>query len=90
MKYDFDSEVVVLPTTRLRRYAGRKGVVAGIGEDEGHGASYAVAFPNEDMLVSFWEWELEGTGAKVSREDARSGEPIKVRVKDDGSGEVVS
>jgi hypothetical protein len=35
---------VVLPTTRLARHAGKKGVVMGIGEDEGNGVSYAARF----------------------------------------------
>ena len=88
MKHDFHDEVLVLPKTRLAQYAGRKGVVMGIGEDEGQGVSYAVKFPDEDVLASFWEWELEATGVKFNAEDFQTGESIKVRVKDDGGGEM--
>jgi hypothetical protein len=88
MKYNFYNEVLILPTTRLARHAGRKGVVMGIGEDEGNGVSYAIAFPDDDVLVSFWEQELEATGVTFSEDDFPAGESVKVRVKQDGSGEM--
>ena len=88
MKYDFYSEVLVPPTTRLARPAGRKGGVVGIGEDVGNGVSHAVALPPDHILTSFWERELEATGVKFSGEDFQTGESIKVRVKDDGSGKM--
>jgi hypothetical protein len=51
----------------------------GIGEDEGNGVS-SVAFPDDDILTCFWEWELEATRVKFSGEHFRTGESIKVRV----------
>jgi hypothetical protein len=53
----------------------------GIGEGGGNGVSYGVAFPDDDILTSFCEWELEATGAKFSEGDFQTGESIKVRVR---------
>jgi hypothetical protein len=60
----------------------------GVGADEGNGISYAVAFPDGDVLTSFWEWELEATGVKFSEEDFQTGKLIKASVKDGGGGDI--
>ncbi|MGV7960491.1 Imm31 family immunity protein [Photorhabdus tasmaniensis] len=68
-KFIFYQEVIILNVDRVIEYSHQKGVIFGIGEDEGLGKSYAVYIPNESITVSLWENEIEPTGKKFKRED---------------------
>ncbi|HAM44901.1 MAG TPA: hypothetical protein DCM67_07790 [Propionibacteriaceae bacterium] len=59
--FTYDDAVTVGSTPRLPDYAGRSGVVVGIGDDEGNGPSYAIAFAEDEVTVAFWAFELEDT-----------------------------
>lgn len=58
MAFDYGAEVRVITAERTPEQVGKIGVVVGIGEDEGSGASYAVRLHDDDLIVSFWESEL--------------------------------
>ncbi|PKQ31215.1 MAG: hypothetical protein CVT62_09805 [Actinobacteria bacterium HGW-Actinobacteria-2] len=58
MAFDYGDEVRVTTAERTPEQVGKIGVIVGIGEDEGRGASYAVRLRDDDAIVSFWESEL--------------------------------
>ncbi|GIF14188.1 hypothetical protein [Actinoplanes teichomyceticus] len=87
----FFEKVRVLDQARSDEYVGQVGIVIGIGEDEGHGASYSVSFPESDDVAMFWEYELSSTGVIADRSEVYGDdevETIRVVVDPDGYGDI--
>ena len=87
----FYEKVRVTDRARIEEFVGQIGIVTGIGEDEGRGASYSVKFPDSDEEAMFWEYELASTGVVVDESEVYGDdepETIRVVVDKDGYGDI--
>jgi hypothetical protein len=69
MKIDFYQEVEVVSNAKNKAYAGQKGVVMGISEEDGILYGYAVTIHGMETCVCFDKDEVVPTGVKFKRED---------------------
>ena len=58
-KFDFFQEVEILPNCPYAEYIGKKGVIMGIGEEDGVIYSYAVSLLDGDYEVSLLDGDYE-------------------------------
>ena len=68
-KFDFYQEVEILPNCPYAEYIGKKGVIMGIGEEDGVIYSYAVSLLDGESGLCFSPDCLKPTGKQFKRED---------------------
>jgi hypothetical protein len=73
MKIDFYQEVEVVQNAKNSIYAGQKGVVMGISEEDGVIYGYAVAIHGMETSDYFDKDDLVPTGVRFKREDFYDG-----------------
>lgn len=87
-KFDFYEIARVNSLGRLKRFHGLECTIIGRGQsEETNQWSYAINVGNEPSCA--FEYELEKTGRFSNPEDHKSVGSVRVRVKLDGSGEIV-
>lgn len=89
--FAFYQEVrIIRPSPENKPYAGRAGVVVGLGDEPGQPVLYGVLLEGEEQLVSCEEAELEATGRQFRREDFYDdSKSLRVRVDEDGRGRLI-
>lgn len=89
-KLDF-FEIVKINTTRNKekKLNDMEGVVLAIGEENGEIDGYDVYVFQKEATYGFYPDELVSTGKKIKKEDFYDGTSIKVKVNEDGSGEML-
>ena len=80
---------VVGDNPRHKKIQGREGTVLGMSESETNKGLWGYAVSFDDVTWDIMEEFLESTGKKMRREDFYTGESIRVRVTEDGCGEVI-
>ncbi|AJA45952.1 immunity protein 31 of polymorphic toxin system [Frischella perrara] len=68
-KFEFYQEVEILPNCLYAEYIGKKGVIMGIGEEDGVIYSYAVSLLDGESGLCFSPDCLKPTGKQFKRED---------------------
>lgn len=58
MAFAYGDAVRITAAERTPDYAGKIGIIVGIGADEGDGLSYAVSLSGGGHTASFWESDL--------------------------------
>jgi len=68
-KFEFYQEVEILPNCLYAEYIGKKGVIMGIGEEDGVIYSYAVSLLDGESGLCFSPDCLKPTGKQFKREN---------------------
>ncbi|GHT97751.1 hypothetical protein AGMMS49545_24160 [Betaproteobacteria bacterium] len=89
MRIDFYQEVEIVRNAKNSAYAGQKGVVMGVSEEDGVLYGYAVAINGKDAVVSFDKEDVVPTGVKFKREDFYDGSHVTVSVDGVSRGSII-